>query len=335
MTDYPRRPQPHIIGEEAVRIFRNSCDPQWIVSTSEPDYGIDLKIELTSGGQVTGQECYVQVKGTTKIRIPGYASKLGPIVTVKRSTLNYWLAKLNPIVVVLVDVNTKEIWYGWVDGGSISDLPKDFPKTGGLVLRHRDSEVPLRETLPLYLEAHYKRLQIEIGALDRQLLTKLLFHVERLHQECVTEYLFLQFFPKDISDEHLQERHHDFLQQFTVNDAFAQVVWHTYAQKTVRKTPKVVEVLTNRFTALEQLRDTFIRRSVATEEDAAKFRKADLTPEAKLLLLNPNWAVHYHEFDITGLLANLLPTMSLLTEIKNLIFQLLVMGDLRQSAEES
>ena len=63
-----------------------ACSPSWIVADVTPDYGLDLRIELTEADPVIGQEIHVQVKGTSR-------PLDGPsVVEIRQTTINYWLA---------------------------------------------------------------------------------------------------------------------------------------------------------------------------------------------------------------------------------------------------
>ena len=82
MNKFPKRPESHVTGDRAVEVFVSQCDPEWIVNTVVKDYGLDLRVEVTHDGFVTGEEFFVQVKGRTSIdtdreyppRAPGWRS---------------------------------------------------------------------------------------------------------------------------------------------------------------------------------------------------------------------------------------------------------------------
>ena len=99
----PQRPPAHVTGDAAVTSFAAACDRAWIVAPvhKEHDYGLDLRIEVARGGYVTGEEFLVQVKGRRAID-PN--SHLLPQAKISQSTINYWLAKLQPVMIVIVDL---------------------------------------------------------------------------------------------------------------------------------------------------------------------------------------------------------------------------------------
>ncbi len=58
----------HVIGEQAVSIFLSACPPEWIKMPIQPDYGLDLRIEIAKENKVTGEEFFVQVKGRKNVK---------------------------------------------------------------------------------------------------------------------------------------------------------------------------------------------------------------------------------------------------------------------------
>ncbi len=68
-----KRPENHVIGAEAVDILKSIFPKYWVVREYNPDYGIDLSVELFEpyeDGYITcGEYIYFQVKGTKNITI--------------------------------------------------------------------------------------------------------------------------------------------------------------------------------------------------------------------------------------------------------------------------
>ena len=60
-----KRPDAHIVGEQAVALFKQLLPRQWATREYVPDYGIDLDVELfsESSHQTLGEHILVQVKG--------------------------------------------------------------------------------------------------------------------------------------------------------------------------------------------------------------------------------------------------------------------------------
>ena len=77
MSRSKRKPEAHIIGEEAVRIIEALLPAHWTIREYHPDYGIDLAVEVfeRSGTETNGHPAYdtlgehlfLQVKGCRSI----------------------------------------------------------------------------------------------------------------------------------------------------------------------------------------------------------------------------------------------------------------------------
>ena len=73
------------------------------------DVGIDCIFELTENDQWTGNIIECQIKGRTQ---PKYNTTHEFIsLSVKVSTVNYWLKRKNPVVLLVVDVTDETIYY--------------------------------------------------------------------------------------------------------------------------------------------------------------------------------------------------------------------------------
>lgn len=149
MSNFPQRPKSHISGDEAIRIFTSACSPDWIISTVQPDYGLDLRIELVRDNQVTGEEFYVQIKGRKQIQI---SDDQVVEIEIPQATINYWLGKLHPVLIVLVDVTQKRFWFDWLEY-AYSDYPrlKDDHRNVNLALSGNGSKDSLIDEISNYL----------------------------------------------------------------------------------------------------------------------------------------------------------------------------------------
>ncbi|TDW49543.1 uncharacterized protein DUF4365 [Curtobacterium sp. PhB42] len=102
--DMPQRPYQHDLESNSRRAFEQRLPKNWTVEPREHDYGIDLDVEVFDGGSATGMRFGVQLKGQVKSDNP-------PRVTLKRSTLNYWRESDVPVVVVVWDESTDEVFW--------------------------------------------------------------------------------------------------------------------------------------------------------------------------------------------------------------------------------
>jgi uncharacterized protein DUF4365 len=139
----PQRPKSHVVGDRAVDIFVAACDPAWVIAPVNKDYGLDLQIEVARGGYVTGEEFVVQVKGRASVN---FASDLLPHANVRQATINYWIAKLSPTMIAVVDTTTNAVFYDWLEH-CYPSYPNAVQLDGeiALPLRHSSAEHDLRK----------------------------------------------------------------------------------------------------------------------------------------------------------------------------------------------
>ena len=95
----PKRPPAHVRGDAAVLEFQRLLPDSWIWRPEETrDYGVDGRVEIVDGDRLTGLVFAVQVKGRRK----GLLEKKRPGVKLMVSTLNYFEARPEPVLVVAV-----------------------------------------------------------------------------------------------------------------------------------------------------------------------------------------------------------------------------------------
>ncbi len=59
-----KRTREHVLETESRRALENFLPPEWIFRKKDPDYGIDIEIEIVEGGEVTNKVIWVQLKAT-------------------------------------------------------------------------------------------------------------------------------------------------------------------------------------------------------------------------------------------------------------------------------
>ncbi len=99
----PTRPESHLIDDKAVSAFREAIvESGWVFRELNKDYGIDAEVEFTNASnQVTGGLLRFQIKGLKTGR---------SAVSVKVSSLRYWIVSPIPVFVVKVHVDSKDIF---------------------------------------------------------------------------------------------------------------------------------------------------------------------------------------------------------------------------------
>jgi hypothetical protein len=104
----PKRPATHVLEAASKRALRAAVEPAgWIVRDVDPDYGIDLEIELVAGdGTVTGRVIKAQLKATAD-------TKAAPALRVRVEHLAYWCAMDVPVMIVRYRSSDGALWWLW------------------------------------------------------------------------------------------------------------------------------------------------------------------------------------------------------------------------------
>jgi len=299
MVRFPQRPDAHVRGDEAVGLFVAACPKEWLVSPVMPDYGLDLRVEMCRNGQVTGEEFYVQVKGHHSVDIKN------PVAQVRQTTINYWLGKLHPTMIVVADVCRKRFWFDWLELAY-----REYP-----VQREGEAEVTLRLTkssekhsLPdevrAYVTAYFSRLRRDITALaETGQLSRLLLHVSALARTCGRTALSLQ--QRDgTTEEELRGLLSGFFLEFGLHDQFLWSLWEKDSEWRRPVSPGAYAIMV-----------PLLEKYVAYRE---KFWMREQRRESGDFYFIP---VRYSE-----LLENLLPTLFVLWELEEALTQLMALG---------
>lgn len=120
MKDYPINHPNHILERKSERFFRNQLPAEWIVNKPENDYGIDFNCEIVHNHQVSGLSFSIQLKAKKIENDTNYVI----IKNIKRSTINYWLKKLEPIMISIYIEHENKAYWQWVDDKTF-DLSKN------------------------------------------------------------------------------------------------------------------------------------------------------------------------------------------------------------------
>lgn len=109
--EYPKRTEEHIKESDSWKVLEAKTPALWIIrEVTERDYGIDAYIELvTLQGEVTGNLCSIQLKGTGEIEW----TKEGPHINVSIpiATVNYWMGLPVPVFAILADLKTRRAFF--------------------------------------------------------------------------------------------------------------------------------------------------------------------------------------------------------------------------------
>lgn len=111
---YPQRPNAHQIEEVSERFFKNCLPRNWHCEKPGGDYGVDLRVDIFEGEEVTGLELLVQLKASSHT-----AEGDSETITLRTATYNYLWDKLQVVMVVkYVEPDQEGYWL----------LLKDVPK---------------------------------------------------------------------------------------------------------------------------------------------------------------------------------------------------------------
>jgi hypothetical protein len=108
--DFPKRDIAHIKEKAGLELVSACLPDEWIVrELTERDYGVDLYLEITRDGSVTGDLAALQVKGTAtvKLRPDGTATFPG----IKKTTFHYWTGLPVPVFLMVGDLNAQKLYW--------------------------------------------------------------------------------------------------------------------------------------------------------------------------------------------------------------------------------
>lgn len=114
MEDYPNRHRNHEIETLSERFFKNCFPVGWIINSFQIDYGTDYNCEITKDKRVIGNNFSIQLKG--KETEPNTENVK---VTLKRTTINRWLNKLEPTMIIVFIVDENKAFWTWFDTNTV------------------------------------------------------------------------------------------------------------------------------------------------------------------------------------------------------------------------
>lgn len=124
-----KRTRQHVMEEESERIFKASIPPEWIVRNIPTDYGIDIEVEIVEQEIVTGKRFWIQLKSSEFFEIKKDSSGKKYIsYSAKTNLLEYALSCDFPLLIVLIDLKTKMIYWLPLQDEIIFNLQKRNPK---------------------------------------------------------------------------------------------------------------------------------------------------------------------------------------------------------------
>ncbi|RYE27155.1 MAG: DUF4365 domain-containing protein [Sphingobacteriaceae bacterium] len=118
MKEFPSRAPSHLLEEKSDRFFRKYLPISWVIN-KPIDYGLDYYIEIADDQAVNGVNFSVQLKAHEIL-----TAKKEVIVTLKRTTVNMYLNRLEPILLLCYIDSEQEAYYDWFKENTV-DLTKN------------------------------------------------------------------------------------------------------------------------------------------------------------------------------------------------------------------
>lgn len=118
-NELPNRHRNHEIEKLSERHFNSLFPVEWVSHVPKVDYGTDMICEIVKDRGVTGLTFSVQLKGKEREQNQQYVT-----ASIKRSTINRWLNKLEPVLLVSHVVDENESYWKWIENNTV-DLTKD------------------------------------------------------------------------------------------------------------------------------------------------------------------------------------------------------------------
>jgi hypothetical protein len=299
MTTYPKRPISHFVGDKAVRMFSNICPAEWVVAPLSPDYGLDLRVELAYEGALKGEEFGVQIKGRSQVMTgaDGCVS-----LSIQSSTVNYWLGKLNPTMIVLADTENNRMWFNWLEYA----YPK-YPKLISSELSvdfHLSNQIKdeFASSVVTYVSSYFDRLRADLRDVAEDVqLSRLLLHVSALARTLTRIHLALT---SGRNEKDLQDYMQLFLLGYGLHDDFLMNLWKEDSPLRLQVSSRVALIVESKLDEYIGLRNHFWLRE-----------KRVMSGE-----------INFVPFSYKGLTKYLISTLESLWDMEEILNQLIVLN---------
>lgn len=151
METLPNRHRNHEIETLSERFFKSCFPASWIINSFQIDYGIDYNCEITTNQKVTGNNFSIQLKG--KETEPNLENIK---ITLKRSTINRWLIKLEPTMVIVYIMDENKAFWTWFENDTIDLTAKNESFTISIPRQNNLNDINW-EILSQYVQGIFSR----------------------------------------------------------------------------------------------------------------------------------------------------------------------------------
>ncbi len=190
---FPIRAQSHMIEHASLIIVQDQLPRSWIVRTSGTDYGLDGEIEIVpKDGLVRGDIFKFQIKGHKQAH-----PRADHIVErVNVSSVNYWLEVPLPVILFVVDVDRRIVY--WVDVKAYIRDTLSVVRSNWRNQKTTQVKIPIRNTLPDTLQGIE-----DVVAAYKERLKSYEMALEQLEEETMVAdfwgyHIFIHLFDGDI-----------------------------------------------------------------------------------------------------------------------------------------
>lgn len=114
MTQFPQRHNNHSLESRSELFLKSHLPADWIID-KPTDYGIDYKVEIVKDRAVNGQNFSIQLKAHQQ---PGKGNAI--TVTLERPTINLYLARLEPVLLVCYIAEHNEAYCAWFSDKTVN-----------------------------------------------------------------------------------------------------------------------------------------------------------------------------------------------------------------------
>jgi len=160
----PKRTRAHVLEARSRQHVESIFPTEWVCRRVEDDYGLDMRVEIVTGEQVSGSEFAVQLKGTDHLRTSGE----DVLHSCKVSTANYFLQRPEPVMYVVYDAQEDTAYWLWVQPylRGLDDARPGWRDRKEVRVRIPRTNRLTREAVPLianYVQAWWARVMAVVG----------------------------------------------------------------------------------------------------------------------------------------------------------------------------
>jgi len=146
-SHFPMRARSHATEQASLVVLQDQLPDDWIVRIDRIDYGIDGEIEVVGKNRlIAGNIVKFQIKGHRKL--PFRAQNVVQRVNV--SSINYWLEIPLPVILFVVDVGQRIVY--WIDVKNYIRDKLSLVRPDWRQQKTTQIEIPTRNQLPTSLE---------------------------------------------------------------------------------------------------------------------------------------------------------------------------------------